>query len=58
MAFQVRQESDGFRVVSQAKSGEFWDVDGPFATKDEADKSLSFHQAEWNSSHPELIEGE
>lgn len=58
MTFQVRQEADEFLVVSQDKNGEIWDVDGHFATKDEADKSLSFHQAEWNRSHPELIEGE
>jgi dsDNA-binding SOS-regulon protein len=51
MTFFTRKEADGFRVISEAKSGEEWDVDGPFSTQEEADKALEFHQAEWKQSH-------
>ena len=53
MTFQIRKEADGFRVVSEDKSGEIWDVDGPFSTEEEATKTLEFHQAEWKQSHPD-----
>ena len=56
MTFQIRKEADGFRVVSQDKNGEIWDVDGPFVTEEEAGKALAFHQAEWKKSHPEDAE--
>lgn len=53
MTFQIRKETDGFRIVSQDKNGEVWDVDGPFGTQEEADKALDLHQSEWNKSHPD-----
>lgn len=53
MTFQIRKEADGFRVVSEDKNGEIFDVDGPFDTQEEADKALEFHQTEWKQSHPD-----
>lgn len=49
---EVRSEEDGFRVVS-TDGTEYWDIDGPFDTEEEAEKAAEMHKKEWLQSHPD-----
>ena len=51
--FSVREEMDGFRIISTDRHGEVWDIDGPFDTQAEADTRRDFHQPQWTQSHPD-----
>ena len=51
-SLEIRFDKDGYRVVS-TDGTEYWDIDGPFETEEEAAKSMQFHQAEWEQSHPD-----